>query len=224
LLPPSEFISLAEETGLIEPIGRWVLTEACRQVAELQRGWAKDLRLNVNLSSRQLAGRTLGDDVARALQDSGLPPSSLVLEITETVLMHDTEEIIARMAGLRDLGCQFAMDDFGTGYSSLAYLRRFPIQIVKIDRSFVASLGERAEDTAVVRAILSLAETFGMEVVAEGIEHQWQAEQLVRLGCERGQGYYFGRAMDKESLCALLARQATKTLTLDDAPELHVAV
>jgi diguanylate cyclase (GGDEF)-like protein/PAS domain S-box-containing protein len=224
LLPPSEFIHLAEETGLIEPIGRWVLTEACRQVAELQRGGGvKDLRLNVNLSSRQLAGRALGDDVARALQGSGLPPSSLVLEITETVLMQDSEEIIGRMAGLRDLGCQFAMDDFGTGYSSLAYLRRFPIQIVKIDRSFVASLGEAAEDTAVVRAILSLAQTFGMEVVAEGIEHQWQAEQLARLGCERGQGYYFGRAMDLENLCALLARQATETLTLDDAPELQGA-
>jgi EAL domain-containing protein (putative c-di-GMP-specific phosphodiesterase class I) len=206
LILPADFIPLAEETGLIVPIGNWMLTRACRDVAELQRRHGDDrLRLAVNLSSRQLTDPTVEERVARALEESGIDPSTLMLEITETVLMADTEDTIERMEALRNMGLSFAMDDFGTGYSSLSYLRRYPIQMLKIDRSFIAALGEGEEDTALVMAILSLADTLGIEVVAEGIEHAWQAELLQSLGCALGQGYFFGRPMVKEALVGTLA-------------------
>ena len=197
LLLPGEFIPLAEETGLIVPIGAWTLARACRDVAALQREpGLRKLRVAVNLSSRQLADPGLEDHIAAVLASSGLDPITLVLEITESVLMTDTAATIERMERLRRTGPSFAMDDFGTGYSSLGYLRRYPIQILKIDRSFVVALGEGAEDTALVLAILSLANTLGMEVVAEGIEHAWQAGLLHRLGCALGQGFHFAKPME----------------------------
>jgi diguanylate cyclase (GGDEF)-like protein/PAS domain S-box-containing protein len=205
LILPDDFIPLAEETGLIIPIGNWILGEACRHVAELQRRNGDDrLRLAVNFSSRQITDPSMEEQLTVALERSGMDPTTLVLEITETVLAADTEPMIERMLRLRRLGLSFAMDDFGTGYSALGYLRQYPIQMLKIDRSFVRALGEGAEDTALVRAILNLASTLGMQVVAEGVEERWQARLLHRLGCTLGQGYYFARPMDGNDLAVAL--------------------
>ncbi len=205
LILPDDFIPLAEETGLIIPIGNWILEEACRHVAELQRRSGDDrLRLAVNFSSRQLTDPSMEEQLTVALERSGMDPTTLVLEITETVLAADTEPMIERMLRLRRLGLSFAMDDFGTGYSALGYLRHYPIQMLKIDRSFIQALGEGAEDTALVRAILNLASTLGMQVVAEGVEESWQARLLHCLGCTLGQGFYFARPMSGHDLAVAL--------------------
>jgi diguanylate cyclase (GGDEF)-like protein/PAS domain S-box-containing protein len=205
LILPDDFIPLAEETGLIIPIGNWMLKEACRHVAELQRRDGDDrLRVAVNLSSRQFTDPSFEGQIALALDDSGIDPTTLVLEITETTMMADTEDTIKRMLRLRQLGLSFAMDDFGRGYSSLSYLRQYPIQMLKIDRSFIDTLGEGAEGTALVLAILSLASTLGVQVVAEGVEEGWQAELLQRLGCTLAQGFYFARPMDRQDLALTL--------------------
>jgi len=207
LIPPDDFIPLAEETGLIIPIGNWILQEACRHVADLQRRGADDrLRLAVNFSARQLTDPSMEEQLTLALERSGIDPTTLVLEITETVLAAETEPMIERMLRLRRLGLSFAMDDFGTGYSALGYLRHYPIQMLKIDRSFIHALGEGPEDSALVRAILNLASTLGMQVVAEGIEERWQARLLQRLGCTLGQGYYFARPMQGCDLAVALDR------------------
>jgi EAL domain-containing protein (putative c-di-GMP-specific phosphodiesterase class I) len=205
LIRPDDFIPLAEETGLIIPIGKWILEEACRHVAELQRRNGNDrLRLAVNVSARQLTDPSMEEQLTLALERSGMDPTTLVLEITETVLAAETEPMIERMRRLRRLGVSFAMDDFGTGYSALGYLRHYPIQMLKIDRSFIQALGEGAEDSALVRAILNLASTLGMQVVAEGVEERWQARLLHRLGCTLGQGYYFARPMGGNDLALAL--------------------
>jgi diguanylate cyclase (GGDEF)-like protein/PAS domain S-box-containing protein len=206
LIVPDDFIPLAEETGLIISIGNWMLKEACRHVAELQRHRGHDrLRVAVNISPRQFTDPSFEEHVALALDDSGIDPTTLVLEITETALMADTQDTIERMVRLRRLGLSFAIDDFGRGYSSLSYLRRYPIQMLKIDRLFIDALAEGAENTALVLAILSLASTLGMQVVAEGVEEGWQAELLQRLGCTLAQGFYFARPMDRRDLALILA-------------------
>ncbi|HLI57534.1 MAG TPA: EAL domain-containing protein [Actinomycetota bacterium] len=208
LIPPAEFIPLAEETGLIIPLGTWILKRACQELADLARsGDLGDVRMTVNISSRQLGDPSFETVVASALAESGIDPGRLVLEITESVLICDGEDIVARMRRLRELGVQFALDDFGTGYSSLGYLRRYPIQILKIDKSFVFALGEGPEETAVVRAILSLAATLGMEVVAEGIESRWQADKLRDLGCGLGQGFLFAAPLPAADLRAALGAE-----------------
>jgi diguanylate cyclase (GGDEF)-like protein/PAS domain S-box-containing protein len=205
LILPDDFIPLAEETGLIIPIGDWVLGEACRYVAKLQQRHGDDrLRVAVNVSSRQFTDPSFEEQIAQALGDSGIDPTTLVLEITETSLMADTADTVGRMMRLRHLGISFAMDDFGRGYSSLSYLHRYPIQMLKIDRSFIEALGEGAESTALILAILSLASTLGMQVVAEGVEEGWQAELLQRLGCTLAQGFYFARPMDRKDLAQTL--------------------
>jgi EAL domain-containing protein (putative c-di-GMP-specific phosphodiesterase class I) len=206
LIVPDDFIPLAEETGLIISVGNWMLNEACRHVAELQRHHGYDrLRLAVNISPRQFIDPSFEEHVVLALDDSGIDPTTLVLEITETALMADSQDTIERMVRLRRLGLSFAMDDFGRGYSSLSYLRRYPIQMLKIDRLFIDALAEGAENTALVLAILSLASTLGMQVVAEGVEEVWQAELLQRLGCTLAQGFYFARPMDRRPLALILS-------------------
>lgn len=196
---PSQFIPLAEDTGLIVPIGAWALEEVCRQIAEWNgvrraRG-ASVLRATVNVSSRQLDGGDFADTVTRILRETGADPDWIWLEITEGALMRDTTETIATMRRLRDLGVHLAIDDFGTGYSSLAYLRRFPVEALKIDRSFVAGLGENEEDTTIVRAIVDLAHALGLFAVAEGVETEAQRAELERIGCELAQGWLFGAAL-----------------------------
>ncbi|MCW2635035.1 MAG: Diguanylate cyclase protein [Blastococcus sp.] len=196
LISPLEFIPLAEETGLIVPIGRWVLQEATRQAAEWQnRSPLGRLRMSVNVSVRQFQHPDLVGDVADALQRSGLKPSLLTLEITESLFAQDIEETTRKIELLKKLGCRLALDDFGTGYSSLSYLRRFPIDTLKIDKSFIDGVTTSTEGHAVVAAITQLGQTLHLEVVAEGLETAEQVEALRALGCPLGQGYHFSRPL-----------------------------
>ena len=192
LVGPGEFVELAEETGLIVPIGAWVLEQACRQLVQW-RAVGADISVSVNLAARQLAEPGLVDTVAEILDRTGVQHDKVWLELTESVLMDDAEATIEMLGALRELGVRLAVDDFGTGYSSMAYLKRFPVDCLKIDRTFVSGLGEDAEDTAICSAVVSLAHALDLGVVAEGIETKQQARALRELGCERGQGFLFGR-------------------------------
>jgi EAL domain-containing protein (putative c-di-GMP-specific phosphodiesterase class I) len=195
VLYPSQFIPLAEETGLIAALGEWVICEGCRQATEwdARLRTAAPLVLTVNVSGQQLQHPAIVDAVRRALAQSGLRPERLVLEITESVLMQRTETMLERLTQLKKVGVRLAIDDFGTGYSSLSYLQRFPIDILKIAKSFVDDIGKDRGQPALARAIIALAENLGLETIAEGIElrEQWQA--LRALGCDFGQGYFFAR-------------------------------
>jgi EAL domain-containing protein (putative c-di-GMP-specific phosphodiesterase class I) len=202
LLRPAEFISLAEETGLILPIGRWALQEACRQ-AKRWREADPDrppLTVAVNLSARQLAQPDVADMVAEALESTGTDPSQVWLEITESVLTGDTEATIGALRALKALGVRLSVDDFGTGYSSLLYLKRFPVDTLKVDRSFVAGLGTHPEDTAIVAGVVGLAQTLGLTAIAEGVETEEQRAALLALGCDLAQGYLFGHPESPEDL------------------------
>jgi diguanylate cyclase (GGDEF)-like protein/PAS domain S-box-containing protein len=209
VVPPAEFITLAEETGHIIDIGKWVLLEACgqlRQWHDLHPGDARaPLLMSVNLSSRQLEHPELVDYVSDALLRSRLDPSYLTLEITESVLMQHTEVNIRKVRQLSQLGLALAVDDFGTGYSSLSYLRRFPVKILKVDKSFIEGIEDDAEAETLVRAIVSLGHALNLQVVAEGIEHGGQLERLRTMGCDKGQGFLFGKPLTAEDLTTRLA-------------------
>jgi EAL domain-containing protein (putative c-di-GMP-specific phosphodiesterase class I) len=197
LVQPGQFIPLAEEMGLIVELGRWVLQESCQHAARLRATGeaASDFTIAVNLSVKQLQHPDVVADVRAALEDSGIDPHMLVLEITETVLMADYELASRRLQQLKELGVRIAMDDFGTGYSSLSYLSRFPVDILKMDRSFLASnASPQAEGLAA--AIVALGESLKLEVVAEGIELSGQYQALRDLGCDLGQGFFIARPMD----------------------------
>ena len=199
-IPPNDFIGLAEDTGLIVPIGRWVLDTACRTLAHWQQELRCDppLTIGVNLSARQLASDRIVDDVVAALTSSGLPPWALTLEVTETALVHDVATAAARLQELADLGVRLAIDDFGTGYSSLAYLRQFPVDVLKIDRSFIDGITEGERLPPLVSGMLDLAETLGLTTVAEGVELAAQRDQLRHAGCRLAQGYLFARPLDAD--------------------------
>jgi diguanylate cyclase (GGDEF)-like protein/PAS domain S-box-containing protein len=218
LVLPTEFIAVAEETGLIIPIGRWVLEQACRQA----RDWesvrpTRPLTMSVNVSGRQVAEPGFVQSVADVLTSSGLAPERLVLEFTEGVLMRDTEATTATMGELKGLGVRLAIDDFGTGFSALNYLRSFPIDVLKIDGSFVASMSAGADQRALVRAILRLGETLHLSTIAEGIEDAGQLADLRALGATLGQGYFFARALTAEEISVLLAteEQRPSRLSID---------
>ena len=202
VVQPAHFIPATEESGQIIELGRWVLLEACRRV----RGWrdavvaGDGLRVAVNVSGRHLQHADLVADVRRALEDSGLEPENLVIELTESTIMHNTEVNLARFRELKALGVRLAIDDFGTGYSSLSYLHRFPIDILKIDRSFVSRLTESGDGPELARAVVMLGETLGLETVAEGIEQEDQVAELLDLGCVAGQGFLFARSTSLEAL------------------------
>jgi predicted signal transduction protein with EAL and GGDEF domain len=215
MVPPGGFIPVAEETGLILPIGAHVLALACRQVAHWQAelGAAEShFKLSVNLSGRQLVQPDIAEIVGRALDESGLAPGSLILELTETVIMHDTEASIEQLRALKQLDVQIAVDDFGTGYSSLRYLQRFPIDILKIAKPFVDGLAERSDDVIMARAIADLSRNLGLGTIAEGIECEQQAERLRELGCPHGQGFLFCKPLPPDAMFALLAAQAGSEL------------
>ena len=203
LLPPAEFIDVAEETGHVVALGEFVIREACREVARRQAVPGADhLVLSVNLSARQLGEGRLLDVVRDMLAETGLQPSQLCFEITESVLMDDVEFSIEALLGLKALGVRLAIDDFGTGYSSLSYLRRFPVDVVKLDRSFVAGLGVDSAATAIVAATVNLCHALGLSVVAEGVETEEQLVALRALRCDRAQGYYWGRPCAGADLAA----------------------
>ena len=206
LIAPAHFINTAEETGLIVPMGRWVLEEACRQVSQWQTEREDDIRLelSVNLSAKQLQQPKLATEIAEVLKKTGLAPINLKLEITESVAMSDAEGMLARLHELKALGVKLAIDDFGTGYSSLSYLKRFPVDTLKIDRSFVSGLGQNAEDTAIVQAVVTMAHTVGLTVTAEGVETTEITDHLQGLGCDLAQGYYFAKPLPSADLAALL--------------------
>jgi diguanylate cyclase (GGDEF)-like protein/PAS domain S-box-containing protein len=209
-VPPMEFIPLAEESGLILEIGRWILETACRQTKSWQDETATALTVSVNMSGRQMADQDFVADVGRILSDSGLDPRSLTLEITESVLVKDVDATVTAFRALKSLGIRLAIDDFGTGYSSLSYLRQFPIDILKVDRSFVAGLDGSKDSLALVRSILNLSSTLRLDTVAEGIETTVQRQALRGLGAQRGQGYLFARPMGPDNLRDLLTHGATK--------------
>ena len=206
LLFPADFVALTEETGLIVPLGRWIITEACRQLQEWRAaGVVTPLVMSVNLSARQLQHLHLVDDVAHALEETRIDPGALRLEITETVVMQEAPSTLAKLEALKKLGVRLAIDDFGTGYSSLGYLKRFPVDTLKIDRSFVNGIGRDVEDTAIVRAVITVAKSLGLAVTAEGIENDAQLTELRALGCDRGQGYLFAKPISGDRIPELLA-------------------
>jgi diguanylate cyclase (GGDEF)-like protein/PAS domain S-box-containing protein len=207
LLDPAEFVSIAEDSGLIEPIGRWVQERACRQALNWQemRPDARPLDVAVNLSARQVAHRDLPATVAEIIARTGLDPVHLRLEITETVLVDESATAIASLEALNEIGVRLVLDDFGTGYSSLAYLNRFPFHALKIDRSFVDALGIEQERTAIVEAIIGMARALSLDVIAEGVENEVQVAELRRLGCDFAQGHLFHAAMPEAEVSRLLA-------------------
>ena len=200
LIPPDRFIPIADESGLIIEIGEWVLREACRQGKAWHDMGHADLSVSVNVSAVQFGQPRLLEVVSRALTDFGFRSQSLTLEITESVIMHDAESATGMLRALKNMGVKVSVDDFGTGYSSLSYLKRFPIDILKIDKSFVRALGVNDEDTAIVRAIMALAKSLRLTTIAEGVETAAQAEFLRRAECDRFQGFYFSRPVDADVL------------------------
>ena len=206
LIPPNDFIALAEEIGLINPIGEWVLRQACADAAS----WPMPVRVAVNISPSQFKGQGLVAAVSVALSMSGLAGSRLELEITEAVMMEDTEATLATLRQLKGLGVRIAMDDFGTGYSSLSYLRTFPFDKIKIDRSFVKDLPAQSDSLAIVRAVAGLGRSLGMVTTAEGVETAEQLESLIAEGCREVQGYLFSRAVPQDQVGATLAGLAVR--------------
>jgi diguanylate cyclase (GGDEF)-like protein len=208
MIPPSLFIPIAEDSGLILPIGEWALATACREAAR----WPGDLKVAVNLSPVQLVIPDLADRVARLLDDTGLAPHRLEIEITEQIVLSDSEVTMTTLRRLKELGIRIAMDDFGTGYSSLSYLRTFPFDKVKIDRSFVADLKLGADHVVIVQAVVSIARALGITTTAEGIEAEHQRDFLKALGCDEAQGYFFARPMPAAAIDELIATWGYRTV------------
>ena len=213
IVPPLQFIPLAEETGLIVPIGQWVLAEACRYAAHLRARIPSEqpFHMAVNLSARQLQDPLLIADVRRVLDESGLEPSALILEITESVMMQDIDASLVRLRDLKKLGVRLAIDDFGTGYSSLNYVRRFPVDILKVDKSFIDGVGEGGESAALTRAVIELAGILKLQPVAEGIERSDQLHRLQEMSCDFGQGFLFSAPLPEKELEPLFAAQFSST-------------
>lgn len=217
LVSPGEFIQLAEETGLIIPLGSWVLREACKQMYTWNVKYrpSANWKVSVNISSKQLELPNFVDEVKQILEETKLNPHNLKLEVTESSLVEDTEHTIAILNELKSLGIEFSLDDFGTGYSSLSYLHQFPFDTIKIDRSFVNSVGDSIDKLGIVRAIVTLARNLGMNTIAEGIETVNQLAQLKALKCEYGQGYYLSKPLDKEILENIIATEVATPQTAE---------
>jgi predicted signal transduction protein with EAL and GGDEF domain len=206
LIHPGEFISVAEDTGLILFLGMWVLREACRTLCNWQKAFPRDkpLTVSVNVSARQFSQPDLVQQIRQIIEETGVDPATVTLEITESVTMSDAEHAIRVLSQLREIGVRFSIDDFGTGYSSLSYLHRLPLDILKIDRSFISAMSEGGESLSIVRTIMRLAKDLGIDVVAEGTETIAQLDHLSALDCEFGQGYYFSRPLDASGIRELL--------------------
>jgi diguanylate cyclase (GGDEF)-like protein/PAS domain S-box-containing protein len=209
MVAPTEFIAVTEETGLIVPLGHWVLQEACQQVANWQAQFpsSRPLTISVNISGRQFLQTDLMSQIGEILQVTQLAPGSLKLEITESVLMENSEPAIATLLALKAMNIQLYMDDFGTGYSSLSYLHRFPIDVLKIDRSFVTTMDINSKNSEIIQTIITMAHNLGMQVIAEGVEAAVQQAQLSQMGCEYGQGYLFSKPVPAATVTGLLVQQ-----------------
>jgi PAS domain S-box-containing protein len=221
LIPPHEFISIAEDTGMIVLIGRWVLRQACQTLHKLQQMHPASApkTVSVNLSAKEFAQADLVDHVRKVLEETGLNPESLRLEITESVAMHDVERVAGLLMELKEIGVRISIDDFGTGYSSLSYLRRFPIDTLKIDRSFVTAMDDNQESREIVRTIMTLANNLNMDVVAEGTETVTQIDELKTLACKYAQGFLFSRPLDGAELADALSRGVELTPLTDKGAE-----
>jgi len=205
LVSPAQFIPVAEATGLIVPLGDLILKRACGQMAAWRRAGLGDMVVSVNLSGRRLDEPGLADMVRDALAESGLPPRLLMLELTETALLHGTQQTRREMVELHDMGVRFALDDFGTGYSSLSHLKRFPIDVLKVDKSFIQGMVDEPDTASIVHAIISMAHALKMTVVAEGVETREQLLYLRAYKCDRFQGYLLARPLPTEEIPAFLA-------------------
>jgi EAL domain-containing protein (putative c-di-GMP-specific phosphodiesterase class I) len=215
LVPPGQFISIAEETDLICEIDSWVMRQALTQAALWRKQGCPDLILAVNLSARQFRRKDLLAFVADTLAQTAYPAHLLELEITESSLMHNVSEVIQTLDQLVALGVRLAIDDFGTGYSSLAYLKRFPVHKLKVDQSFVRDIGQANSDLAIVKTVIALAQTLKLDLLAEGVETSAHLMTLRALGCERFQGYLFSRPIPAEQLEPLLGCSATELIALN---------
>jgi EAL domain-containing protein (putative c-di-GMP-specific phosphodiesterase class I) len=207
MIGPEQFIPLAESSGLINELGRWVLQQACIFCAQQRQNGFSSLRVAVNISVIQFKDGHLPSVVAAALNDAGLPPEALELELTESLLFDETEQIQKQLNALSTLGITIAIDDFGTGYSNLGYLRDFNATKLKIDRSFITSLCVAEHDEPLVKAIISMAASMGMEIVAEGIEDEATLKKVIAMGCNIGQGYYWSKPIPEDAISALLQKR-----------------
>jgi EAL domain-containing protein (putative c-di-GMP-specific phosphodiesterase class I) len=208
LVPPGDFIPVLEELGLVVEVGEWVLKEACRQLREWHKAKVRVPKVSVNISARQFSDGQLGMRIANILQETGLPPACLELELTESILMREVSEAMQILDGLKRLGLSIAVDDFGTGYSSLNYLKQFPIDVLKIDRTFVDGLPSGEQDAQIARAIIAMAHSLNLAVIAEGVETHEQLEFLREHGCDEVQGYLFGRPMPAQRFEAQFSNDA----------------
>jgi EAL domain-containing protein (putative c-di-GMP-specific phosphodiesterase class I) len=213
LILPAQFIPIAEESGLIVPIGRWVLREACRQLHAWQRAGLPPVSMAVNISAVELRAVDFVTEVRAILLETGVKPEHLELELTETFLMQDEKSTATTLRALKDMGVQLALDDFGTGYSSLSYVKRFPITSLKIDRSFVRNLGSSndSDDASIVSAVINMGKSLHMRVVAEGVETLAQLNYLQEQGCPEGQGYYFSQPVAHKEIAHLLGSSVAET-------------
>jgi EAL domain-containing protein (putative c-di-GMP-specific phosphodiesterase class I) len=211
LIRPGEFISVAEDSGLIIPIGEWVVREACRTAAHWQQAGHR-LQVAINVSAIQLRRKSFADMVAGVLAETGADPRQIEMEITESVIVGGHEEAIAALRRLDTLGIRIAIDDFGTGYSGLSYLKQFPIDTVKIDQSFIRDLTVDADDAAIVRAIIAMSRSLRLNVIAEGVESAEQLSILRELGCDMAQGYYFSQPLTRDAADAFITDNAKPLL------------
>jgi EAL domain-containing protein (putative c-di-GMP-specific phosphodiesterase class I) len=225
LLAPAEFIPLAEESGLIGELGDWVLREAARQIAAWRAAGIGDVPIAVNLSAQQLRREGLAARVAEILREANAPAALLGIEVTESVLVDDAERAIRELRALRALGIELALDDFGTGFSSLSYLRKLPVQIVKIDREFVAEISSREDAAALTASIVALAKALWLRVVAEGVEKEEERELVAIWGCEEAQGFLFSRAVVADEAARLWSSRAAALTSLgsDDSASLRAS-
>jgi EAL domain-containing protein (putative c-di-GMP-specific phosphodiesterase class I) len=221
VVSPADFIPLAEECGLIGAIGAWVIREACRQARAWQNEGVPPLRVSVNLAASQFRDSGLVDNIRTALVDAGLEARYLEVELTESAVMSDPEQSIAILEQLSAMGVLVSVDDFGTGYSSMSYLRRFPIDKLKIDRVFIDEIVSRPEDASIVRAIVSLAHSLHLKVVAEGVETPAQLDFLKLTGCDEYQGYHFSRPLPAADFERLMRDTRGEVFTDDDAARTH---